>query len=200
MNEYSKAPYSLAHKQDSKETQLNQSNPVFVILNNKRKVVNPEIAKDGLFEDTGKYDEVQEAHLRETFVKMFQYADPWSGDPRSFDPKGDYLCEDCNKYEPNACLAVEGKISPDHGSCRHWEDLDSGDSELKFAEKISKDMADYGETPKDGFGCHRCEYMSAAKSSDSHGRDGFCKQGAFRVYKFGCCALNDTKGMKSHTN
>jgi hypothetical protein len=197
MNEYSKAPYSLV--KDSRPS----SSP-FVILNNKptdvRKVVTPVKGKDGLFEDTGKYDEISESHLRDTFAKMFQYADPWSGDSRSFDLQGDYLCEDCNKYEPNACLAVEGKISGDHGSCRHWEDLDAGDAELKFAEKISKDMADYGETPREGFSCKRCEYMTQAKSPDSHGRSGFCKQGAFRVYGDGCCALNDTKGMKSFTS
>lgn len=162
-----------------------------------RKVVSPPRGKDGLFEDTGKYDEVIEAHLRDTFAKMFQYADPWAGDSRTFDPKGDYLCDDCNKYEPQACLAVAGKISGDHGSCRHWEDKDAGDSELHFAEKISKNLADYGETTKKGFGCHRCEYHAIAKRADSHGRDMFCKQGAFRVFRRGCCALNDSEGMKT---
>jgi len=162
-----------------------------------RKVLHPPRGDDGLFEDTGKYDEVVEAHLRDTFAKMFQYADSWSGDSRVFDPRGDYLCEDCNKYEPSACLAVTGKISGNHGSCRHWEDKDAGDSELEFAEKISKNLADYGETPNKGFGCHRCEYHSQAIKPDSHGRDQFCKQGAFRVFRNGCCALNDCDGMKT---
>jgi hypothetical protein len=197
MNEYSNASYKLVKQSKPK------SSP-FVILNNRpvqdRKIVNPTKGEDGLFKDTGEYDEVQESHLRDTFAKMFQYADPWSGDSRSFDYEGNYLCQTCNKYEPGgACLAVEGKISGDHGSCRHWEDLDAGDPELEFADKISKDLADYGETPREGFSCKRCEYMADAKSPDSHGRDGFCKQGAFRVYRDGCCALNDTKGMKSFT-
>lgn len=197
MNEYSNASYKLVKP----EAQNLPSSP-FVILNNimdKRKVVTPKIGKDGLFEDTGNYDEVLESHLRDTFVKMFQYADPWSGDSRTFDQTGNYDCKDCNKYEPESCLAVEGKIDPDHGSCRHWEDKDAGDSELKFAEKISKDLADYGVTPNEGFSCKRCEYHTEAKSADSHGRDQFCKKGAFRVYRDGCCALNDAPGMKSFT-
>jgi hypothetical protein len=163
----------------------------------KRKVINPPRGKDGLFEDTGSYNEVVEAHLRDTFAKMFQYADPWAGDSRVFDDDGDYLCQECNKYEPSACLAVAGPISGNHGSCRHWEDQDAGDPELKFASKISKDLADYGITPKAGFGCHRCEYHIAAKKADSHGRAMFCKQGAFRVFSNACCALNDTPGMIS---
>jgi hypothetical protein len=194
MHEYSKASYSLV-----KPPKTNSPSPFLVLNNLKRRAVRPPIGRDGLFEDTGKYDEVLETHLRDTFVKMFQYADPWAGDSRTFDEKGNYLCGDCNKYEPNACVAVEGEISPDHGSCRHWEDQDAGDSELKFAEKISKDLADYGETPNEGFSCKRCEYHSDAKSPDSHGRNMFCKQGAFRVYGDGCCALNDTPGMKSST-
>jgi hypothetical protein len=163
-----------------------------------RKIVSPPVEEDGLFEDVGKYDEVVEAHLRDTFSKMFQYADPWSGDSRVFDKAGNYLCGDCNKYEPNACLAVKGEISPDHGSCRHWENLDAGDPELRFATKISKNMADYGVTSKDGFGCKRCEYHTKAKQSDSHGRSLFCRQGAFRVFSNGCCALNDTPGMVTY--
>jgi hypothetical protein len=165
-----------------------------------RIIVRPPKGDDGLFTDTGEYDEVEEAHLRDTFAKMFQYADPWAGDPRVFDEDGDYLCGECNKYEPQRCLAVEGAISGNHGSCRHWEDKDAGDPELEFAEKISKDLADYGETKNDGFGCHRCEYHTKAKKADSHGRDQFCKQGAFRVYSLGCCALNDAPGMKSFSS
>jgi len=163
----------------------------------KRKIVSPPKGSDGLFEDTGVYDEVIEAHLRDTFAKMFQYADPWAGDSRVFDADGNYLCGECNKYIRKGCLAVSGDISSLHGSCRHWEDKDAGDSELLFAEKISKNMADYGVTPKEGFGCHRCEYHVKAKKADSHGRDQFCKQGAFRVFGNACCALNDTPGMVS---
>jgi len=162
------------------------------------KVISPPRGEDGLFKDTGEYNEVQEAHLRETFASMFQYADPWSGNPRTFDAAGNYLCGGCNKYDvPVACLAVTGKISGDHGSCRHWENPDAGDSELLFAAKISQNMADYGVTPKDGFGCKRCEFHTKAVKADSHGRDLFCKQGAFRVFRNGCCALNDTPGMIS---
>ena len=163
-----------------------------------RAVLEFPIGPDGLFKDTGDYDEVKEEHVRQTFFQMFQYTDPWCGNPRIYDEEGDYVCRDCNKFvDGGSCLAVEGDISGDKGSCRHWENKDAGDSELKFAEKISKDMADYGETPKDGFGCHRCEYHVEAKSEDSQGRDKFCKEGAFRVFSNACCALNDTPGMKT---
>ena len=152
---------------------------------------------DGLFEDTGKYDQIKEEHVRQTFFNVFQYSDSHCGNPRIFDPKGNYLCGECNKFEAGKCLLVEGAISADSGSCRHWENLDSGDAEIEMAEKISKDFADYGETPKAGFGCRRCEYHAKAEKTDSVGRDMFCKQGAFRVSPIGCCALNDTPGMKT---
>ena len=163
-----------------------------------RKVLEFPRGEDGLFEDTGSYDQIKEEHVRQTFFQMFQYTDPFCGNPRIYDDEGDYTCDDCNKFvEGGSCLAVEGKISGDRGSCRHWENKDAGDSELRFARKITKDMADYGETPKTGFGCHRCEYHVTAKSEDSHGRGMFCKQGAFRVWKDACCALNETPGMKT---
>jgi len=154
--------------------------------------------EDKLFKDSGKYDEVLESHLRDTFVNMFQYADPWQGNPRTYDPEGNYLCGECNKYLPNACTAVAGDISSNRGSCRHWEDLDKGDSELLFADKISKAFAAYGETTANGFGCHRCEYGTKALAVDSHGRSLFCGQGAFRVWPTACCALNDSDKVKSY--
>lgn len=161
-----------------------------------RAIDSPPKGSDGLFTDTGQYDQVKEAHRRDTFAKMFQYADPWAGDSRTFDVKGDYLCGGCNKVDGSKCLAVKPSVSPTHGSCRHWENKDAGDPELLFADKITRQFADYGETPKSGFGCKRCEYSTPAKKADSHGRDQFCKQGAFRVFRNGCCALNDTDGMK----
>jgi hypothetical protein len=163
-----------------------------------RDVLSFPVGADGLFKDTGSYDEVKEEHVRQTFFQMFQYTDPWCGNPRIYDSEGNYDCGECNKFiQGGACLAVEGAISAKHGSCRHWENKDAGDSELKFARKISKEMADYGETPKAGFGCKRCEYHAAAKAEDSQGRAMFCKQGAFHVYSNACCALNDTPGMKT---
>jgi hypothetical protein len=163
-----------------------------------REVLTFPIGSDGLFRDTGTYDAVKEEHVRQTFFQMFQYTDKWCGNPRIYDEAGNYTCNDCNKFvEGGLCLAVEGKISGASGSCRHWENKDAGDSELKFAEKISKEIADYGETPNAGFGCRRCEYHVEAKSPDSHGRDKFCKQGAFHVDGHACCALNDTPGMKT---
>ena len=158
-----------------------------------RIVIDPPKDSDGLFTDTGKYDEVVESHVRDTFFAMFQYADRKQGNSRTFDENGNYICGDCNKYEPNACLAVEGKISGDHGSCRHWEDKCAGDSELDFGEKIERAAAVYGETKADGFGCHRCKYSVKAKAVDSQGRTLFCKRGAFHVDPNACCALNESR-------
>lgn len=150
---------------------------------------------DGLFKGEGA-DPIQEEHLRMGFAKKFQYADTHCGDPRAYDPKGDYLCRDCNMFVPNGeCLLVFGAISGTKGSCRHWENKDAGDAELDFANKISKDMAGYGETPLDGFGCKRCQYRKDA-NTDSVGRDDICKQGNFHVLDTACCALNNTPKMK----
>ncbi len=99
--------------------------------------------------------------------------------------------------EGGGCTLVEGSIDGEQGSCRHWENKCAGDPELEMATKISKDLADYGETPNVGFSCKRCEYHSIAKATDSQGRPLFCNQGAFRVMGDACCALNDTKGMKT---
>lgn len=156
-------------------------------------------AKNGLFVDPGPkgYDEVKETHRRDTFAAMFQYADRRQGNPRQFDPKGLYRCQDCNKYLPNDCLQVAGPISGKRGSCRHWENKDAGDSELKFAEKLSKEDAGYGETENVGFGCIRCEYHSKAIAPDSEDRTEFCKQGAMHVDAMACCFRNDSDEVTS---
>ncbi len=152
--------------------------------------------KDGLFKGEGA-DPVQEEHLRQTFFQLFQYSDNHCGNPRLFDPEGNYLCRGCNKFvEGGECLLVFGVISGSKGSCRHWENLDAGDPELDFAVKISKELADYGETELGGFGCKRCQYR-LEDEPDSVGRDDICKQGNFHVADNGCCALNNSPGMKT---
>lgn len=152
----------------------------------------PPTEKGGLFAEPKEYDEVREAHRREGFVSMFQYADERDGNPRSYDEAGNYLCKACNKYRKGQCAVVEGVISGSHGSCRHWEDVYRGDLELELSEKIDKQIAAYGTTTNPGFGCHRCEYHSVAREEDSEGRTMFCHRGAFRVFPNACCALNDS--------
>jgi hypothetical protein len=161
-----------------------------------RKVDAPPVS-NGLFADQPPYNEIKEMHRRDSFVAMFQYADLQQGNPRQYDPTGGYNCDDCNKYLPNNCLQVTGPISGKHGSCRHWENKDAGDSELKFAEKLSKEDAGYGETTAVGFGCKRCEYKSVAIKPDSKGRTGWCGQGAMHVDMNGCCFRNDGPGVTS---
>jgi hypothetical protein len=163
-----------------------------------RELDKPPTDGDGHFEDTGDYDQVKEAHRRDGFFQVFQYSDTAMGNPRIFDPAGLYVCSGCNKFmEGGGCTLVEGPIDGAHGSCRHWENKCAGDPELEMATKISKDMADYGETPNVGFSCKRCEYHRAAREADSQGRYLFCNQGAFRIMGDACCALNDAPGMKT---
>jgi hypothetical protein len=155
------------------------------------------IGDDGLFVQPKSYtskDEVEEAHGREMFQMVFHYADMGTTNPRQFDPTGNYLCGECNKFDgPSSCLLVEGDdISAEHGSCGNWENIFDGDPELRMARKISKQDAGYGTTKAKGFGCFRCMYHEEANQPDSKGRDKFCKQGRIRVFAKACCVLNNS--------
>jgi hypothetical protein len=157
----------------------------------------PKLADDGLFEDTGTYDETLEAVRRATFTELFQYADQHSGAPGTFDPEGNYLCGDCNRLDRQVyCVSVQGNdISAESGSCRHWTQIAAGQPELRLAEKLTKEQAGYSVTTRPGFGCRRCEYGAKAKEADGQGRGLFCRQGAFRVSGAACCALNDSDAL-----
>lgn len=166
-------------------------------------VLDYEKGADGLFKQSGSYtaqDEVTEAHTREMFMMVFHYADMGTTNPRQFDPTGNYLCGECNKFDgPNACLLVEGDdIDGKHGSCGNWENVFDGDPELRMAKKISKQDAGYGTTTAGGFGCFRCEYHEDAMQPDSRGRDKFCKQGRFRVFGKACCVLNSSDNVTEY--
>lgn len=138
--------------------------------------------------------ELEEAHRRLGFAKSHFYADKTCGDPRSYDPKGDYNCGGCNKADGNKCVFVTpAGINREAGSCKHWEDLFAGDPEL-MANRQTKVHANYG-VRKGGklgmvFGCHECPFMSAAYAPDSQGRTGYCGMGSFRVDPMACCELN----------
>lgn len=181
----------------SKDTAKPKNKNIVQISSGVREIMTFPIGPDGLFKDTGEYDAVKEEHLRQGFFQLFQYTDTHCGNPRTYDPNGNYVCKDCNKFIDGECLLVYGDISGDKGSCRHWENLDAGDPELDFAVKISKEFADYGETTYAGFGCKRCQYRVEAAEKDSIGRDDFCRQGAFRVADNACCALNTNPTMKT---
>jgi hypothetical protein len=132
------------------------------------------------------------------FAEGYKYADPWTGNTRTFDPLGNYACGRCNKADDDYCLFVTEDDKSMHaiainricGSCGYWEDLCAGDPELKNPQK-PRTVAVYGVAKNGiGFGCHRCPYASKAFAPDSKGRDLYCGKGSFRVLDNACCELN----------
>jgi len=159
-----------------------------------RKIINPKKDEDGLFvqpKEDGKAREAEEEHNRERFAHHFNYADPYSGNVKTFDSKGDYNCGRCNQAQNGACLLIAKlKVDHDAGSCGDWEGLDPNDSEMNLGWKTAE-TAGYGVAVNGkGFGCFRCPFASKAFNSDSKGRDLYCKKGDFRVFGNACCVLN----------
>ena len=165
------------------------------------------IGTDGLFiqPDTRKWDdkrkakyELEEAHNRERFANKFDYADPWTGNTRTYDPDGRYNCGTCNQHEETECELLGDQVTLDleAASCAKYEDESGGDPELDFGPKgvASPEDVGYGVSANGkGFGCHRCPFMNQAFEPDSQGRSGFCGKGRFRVLQTACCALNGAK-------
>ncbi len=159
-----------------------------------RKVLSPERGKDGLFiqtKEVGADREVVENHNRQRFASHFNYADPYTGNTRTFDEEGRYNCGRCNQADQEKCLLVSvQKIDEEAGSCGDWENTCAGDPEMLLLEK-TPDLAAYGVAKNGvGFGCHRCPYASMANEVDSRGRSLYCGKGDFRVFPLACCRLN----------
>jgi hypothetical protein len=159
-----------------------------------RIVVNPPRGKDGLFiqpKDVGPKREMVEHLNRMNFAEHFHYADPYTGNTRTFDEKGNYNCGACNKEEKGGCLLIPITINKAAGSCQHWENLCAGDREINLSGIITAQQAVYGVAANGkGFGCQRCPFASKAVALDSRERDLYCGKGDFRVYGTACCALN----------
>lgn len=159
-----------------------------------RRIVTPKRGGSGLFletDDVSPERETIEQKNRNRFAEHFKFADPYTGNTRTNDERGDYNCGRCNQAEGDSCLLVNiDKIDRDAGSCGHWENLCAGDTEMVLRE-LSPDAASYGAARNGvGFGCHRCPYASRAIAPDSRGRDLYCGKGDFRVFGNACCALN----------
>lgn len=159
-----------------------------------RKVVTPTRDKSGLIfqpKSNGPDRERDEQHHRDSFANHFKYADPYTGNTRTYDEDGRYNCGRCNQAEEGKCLLIKiPSIDLKAGSCGDWENLCAGDSEQVLHEK-SVAAAVYGVAKNGiGFGCHRCPYASKAFSVDSRGRSLYCGKGDFRVFSDACCALN----------
>lgn len=163
-----------------------------------RTIRDPDRGPDGLTvqpSDVGADREVIEGQNRLRFANHFKYADPFTGNTRTFDAVGDYNCGRCNQaYDGDGCLLVAIRaIDPRAGSCGDWEDTCAGDPEmvlhLKSVEAASYSIAANGE----GWGCHRCPYASPAHAPDSRGRTMYCGKGDFRVFWNACCAINGAR-------
>jgi hypothetical protein len=173
-----------------------------------RLIINPPKGKDGLFiqpKEVGPERERDEQHNRERLAAKADYADPFTGNPRTFDPDGNYRCGDCNQDNHKHCLLVRvDKVDEKAGSCGKYEDLCAGDAEIP-SKWLTVETAGYAIAANgEGFGCHRCPFASDAPK-DSQGRDLYCGKGDCRVFWNACCNLNgaeevpiDAHGMPLH--
>lgn len=144
--------------------------------------------------DPGEYNEKNEATMRERAREMASYAE--SG--RYYDPKGDYLCTDCNQFVEGLCVSVgdpdDEEISGTTGSCRYWEAIIGERRPVPLEKKFSKVAAGYTERPHvKGFGCKRCEYGEKAIKRDSDGRLIWCAFWGMHAIPNACCGENEGK-------
>lgn len=161
----------------------------------KRDLTKPPKGPDGLFveiDDNTPDREVTEQHNRDRFAGHFKFADPFTGNTRTYDEVGDYNCGRCNQAEGTGCLLVNVKINRRAGSCGDWENLCAGDPEMKgLPHKKTAETSGYGVAKNGvGFGCHRCPFAVRAHRPDSRGRPLYCRLGDFRTFGTACCVLN----------
>lgn len=174
----------------------------------KRDILSPKRGPDGLFiqpNEVGAKREMVENHNRMRFASHFNFADPYTGNTRTYDPKGNYNCGRCNQETDGMCLLLTDDDEEEHepfpidkkaGSCEDWENQCAGDPEMRLHSK-SYEVANYGVAQNGvGFGCHRCPFAMPAHAPDSMGRSMYCGQGDFRTFPMACCAINGAPVLK----
>lgn len=166
-----------------------------------RKIFRPERGPDGLFvqpKDVSAAREQVENKLRAAAAEHFNYADPYTGNTRTYDENGRYNCGRCNQVNGTQCLLVKLlPVSLKAGSCRKWENICAGDPEtlLRYGDD---EEAVYGVAKNGvGFGCKRCPFAQKAVKADSRGRDLFCGKLWVRVFENACCELNGAETTES---
>lgn len=163
-----------------------------------RRIINPKRGEDGLFvqpHDMGPERERDEQHNRDRFASHFKYADPYTGNTRTFDEAGDYNCGRCNQVNGVECLLLKIEaVDREVGSCGDWENLCAGDFEMTLHLK-SPDSAAYAIAQGAGWGCHRCPFASSAYQPDSRGRQLYCGKMDARVFWNACCAINGAEAV-----
>lgn len=175
----------------------------------KRKVTTPGRGSDGLckqpdYESMSDEDraerEVYENHQRLRAAHQLDYADPWTGNTRTFDPRGNYVCGDCNQEDNSKCLVVvqsdgktQIKVDLKAGSCAKYEKPCAGDPEAKMS-YLPIGFAGYAIAANGvGWGCARCNKQEIAAIPDSVGRGIYCMVIDARVLRNTCCNANGLK-------
>lgn len=164
-----------------------------------RIVTTPQRGPDGLCvqpDDVSPDREKYENHQRLRAANELDYADRYTGNPRTVDDDGDYVCGECNKQEAGKCLQIvqpDGRtairVNLEAGSCRYWENECAGDPEA-WCLYSGIDLAAYAISAVGGWGCLRCPYSETAKQPDSVGRPLYCRKIDARVFPTACCAIN----------
>jgi len=169
-----------------------------------RTVTTPTRGPDGLCiqpDDFSPDREKYENHQRLAAANELDYADKYTGNPRTVDDDGDYVCGDCNKEEGGKCLRVvqsDGRtpirLKLDADSCRHYENKCAGDPEA-WGLWSSIGLAAFARSAVGGWGCKRCPFGVPSKRPDSVGRPLYCRKIDARVFPTACCAINGAKSV-----
>lgn len=146
---------------------------------------------------------IQIEHNRDRMAAKWEYADEFTGNAKTFDIAGNYVCGTCNQANASECLAVQNDdgdepliIDRKSGSCGKYEIICSGDPELR-AFRLPKAIANYGVAENgEGFGCHRCPFAKKTKWRDSRGRPLWCGYGGSTVMENACCTLNGAETVE----
>lgn len=181
---------SVYQRTGKEETAFAEANSVYNRRKKQKKSLISSLLKadDGdLYEDTGDYDEDEEADVREEITLFADYAE----DGPTFDSEGKYLCGTCKlRSGEDLCTHVVSPISFETGSCRIYINGDSEDSE-PLPQKLTQIESAYTERPNvKGFGCSRCMFGAEAKEEDEDGRTYWCAFWGLRVQELACCFKN----------
>jgi hypothetical protein len=136
-----------------------------------------------------------EQHNRDRAAAKADYADKVTGNPHTVDPKGKYLCGDCNQIDGYECLIMDMNLLPgarierEAGSCGKFEIQCAGDAEVRL-HRWSPVKLGYAVSLKKRFGCVVCPLQQKALVPDSLGRSLWCGQFYMRVFPEACCNDN----------
>lgn len=140
-----------------------------------------------------------EQHNRDRAAAKADYADKTTGNARTIDEKGTYLCIDCNQQQNQACELMDmdllpgHKLIPNRDSCGKWEVICAGDAEIRFRRYSPIKLGFARLDPGHRFGCEGCPFKVKALVPDSLGRPDWCGWWYMRVFPKACCNDNGAK-------